>query len=284
VATIAGASFTLIVYTAFVLSEHATARRREAEHRGGHPLDQFQLLPAPDAGLAEVSARPGGTLVPVRDPNTLAHLKWVLDRTDTDKQDIVVMTVRLLRGPDTGFRDFAGEHVFRKYEQGLFTRVVSVAEREGRPVKLLVVPSSNVADAIAQAAVSLKSSEIVVGESATLGGAQIAHALGEAWDRIDKSKDVRSRLVAYHLSGEVETFLLGPHAPPLSREDLDLIHRLWLDAVSRYGLGVHHRDVVRAALERLEEDLSGAEREQAIRDIGARVGKADAPEPPTSPP
>jgi len=91
------------------------------------------------------------------------------------------MTVRPLRGPDTGYRDFASERVFKDYEQGLFTRVVSVAEREGRPVKLLVVPSSSVADAIAQAAVSLQSSEVVVGESATLSGAQMAHLLGEAW-------------------------------------------------------------------------------------------------------
>jgi hypothetical protein len=68
----------------------------------------------------------------------------VLDRTDTQKQDIVVMTVRPLRGPDTGYMDFASDRVFRNYEQDLFTRVVSVAEREGRPVKLLVVPSSNV--------------------------------------------------------------------------------------------------------------------------------------------
>jgi amino acid transporter len=279
VATIAGTTFTLIVYTGFVLSERATTRRRKAEQRGGHPLDQFQLLPAPDVGLAEVSARPGGVLVPVRDPNTLAHLKWVLDHTDTDKQDIVVMTVRLLQGPDTGFRDFTSEGVFRKYEQGLFTRVVSVAEREGRPVKLLVVPSSSVAQAIAQAAVSLKSSEIVIGESATQTGAQMAQALGDAWDQIDKSKDVRSRLAAYNLSGRIDTFLLGPHAPPLSAEDLDLIHRLWLDSVQRFGLGVHHRDVVRVALERLERDLSGDGRDQALREVGVQVGKPDPGDP-----
>jgi hypothetical protein len=138
-------------------------------------------------------------------------------------------------------------------------------------VKLLVVPSSNVGDAIAQAAVSLQSTEVVVGESAKFGSAQMAHLLGEAWDRIQKSKKVRARLVAYKLTGEIETFLLGPHAPPLNSEDLDLIHRLWLDAVSRYGLEVHHRDVVRAALERLEQDMSGDGREQAISDIGAQA-------------
>jgi len=278
VATISGSLFTVVIYVAFVLSERATARRRRAKDAAHHALDQFHLVPASDVGLALVSARPGNVLVPVRDPNSLAHLKWVLDRTDTQKQDIVVMTVRPLRGPDTGYTDFASERVFKGYEQALFTRVVSLAEREGRPVKLLVVPSSNVADALAQAAVSLQSSDIVVGESANLSGAQMAHRLGEAWDRIEKSQNVRSRLVACKRSGEVETFLLGPHAPPLSQEDLDLIHRLWLDAIERYGLDVHHRDVVRAALEEMERNLAGPDRERVL----ARIAK-QLPRPQQSP-
>jgi amino acid transporter len=276
VATISGSLFTVVIYSAFVLSERATARRRQATDAAHHALDQFHLVPAPDVGLELVSARPGNVLVPVRDPNSLAHLKWVLDRTDTQKQDIVVMTVRPLRGPDTGYTDFASDRVFRDYEQALFTRVVSLAEREGRPVKLLVVPSSNVADALAQAAVSLQSSDIVVGESANLTGAQMAHRLGEAWDRIEKSRNVRSRLVTYRLTGEIETFLLGPHAPPLSQEDLDLIHRLWLDAIERYGLDVHHRDVVRAALEEMERDLGGADRERALARIAEQLKRPRA--------
>ena len=276
VATISGSLFTVVIYSAFVLSERATARRRQAMDAAHHALDQFHLVPASDVGLELVSARPGNVLVPVRDPNSLAHLKWVLDRTDTQKQDIVVMTVRPLRGPDTGYTDFASDRVFRDYEQALFTRVVSLAEREGRPVKLLVVPSSNVADALAQAAVSLQSSDIVVGESANLTGAQMAHRLGEAWDRIEKSRNVRSRLVTYRLTGDVETFLLGPHAPPLSQEDLDLIHRLWLDAIERYGLDVHHRDVVRAALEEMERDLGGADRERALARIAEQLKRPRA--------
>jgi len=284
VATISGSIFTVVIYTAFVISERATHRRRLAEAAGEHVLDRFHLLPSDDVGLAQVAARPGAVLVPVRDPNTLAHLKWALNRTDTDKQDIVVMTVRLLQGPDTGFRDFSSERVFRDYEQGLFTRVVSVAEREGRPVKLLVVPSSSVADAIAQAAISLQASDIVVGESATMSGAQMAHGLGAAWDRIGKDRHVRSRLVAYRLTGEVETFLLGPHAPPLNEDDLDLIHRLWLDAVGRFGLEVHHRDVVRAALEELERDLRSGDRDHALSLIGAQVRQDMKSPEPTAPP
>ncbi len=283
VATISGIAFTLVVYTAFVMSERATAKRREAEAPGHRLLDRFQLVPASDVGLPSLSARAGGVLVPVRDPNTLAHVQWALHRTDTARQDVVVMSVRPLRGPDTGYRDFASERVFRDYEQGLFTRVVSVAEREGRPVKLLVVPSSHVADAIAQVAVRLQSSEIVVGESATLTGAQLAHRLGQAWDRVEASRHVRARLVAYRLDGSFETFLLGPHAPALDEDDLDLIHRIWLDAIPRFGPEVHHRDVVRAALGRLEDDLAGPAREEALRAIGGRVGGTAVPALPRLP-
>jgi len=276
VATIAGAGFTLLVYLAFVLSERATARRR-AEKSG---LDQFQLLATPDVGLAEVAARAGNVLVPVRDPNTLTHLKWVLNHTDTDKRDIVVMTVRLLQGPDTGYRDLAMARLFADYEQTLFTRVVAVAEREGRPVKLLVVPSTNAGDAIAQTAVRLQSTEIVVGESAKLSGAEMALMLGEAWDRTDKNMDFRSRLVVCQRNGAVELYQLGLHAPPLTPEDLELIHKLWLDAVARLGLQVHHRDVVRTAIEELAGDLSAGARDRAVDLIARNVERTTQATPP----
>ena len=95
--------------------------------------------------------------MPVRDYNTLAHLNWALTHVDTERHDVVAMTVRLLHGPDSGFRDFHRSEIFSDYEQLLFTKVVAIAERQGRPVKLLVVPSSNVFDAVAQTAVRLSS-------------------------------------------------------------------------------------------------------------------------------
>jgi amino acid transporter len=263
VATISGVGFTLAVYTMFILSERSAARRASRTAT----LDQFQLLTAPDLDLGPVEARPGGVLVPVRDYNTLAHLTWVLTHTNTEARDVVVMTVRLLQGPDTGFRDLRQDRVFADYEQLLFTRVVAVAERQGRPVKLLVVPSSNVFDAIAQTAVRLNVAEIVLGESAKFSADQQARLLGDAWERVPNSQQLRTRLLAYKPSGEIASYLLGPHAPSLTAEDLELIHRLWLDAVGAVGLEVHHRDIVRAALERFERELTGTERKDALQDV-----------------
>jgi hypothetical protein len=140
-----------------------------------------------------------------------------------------------------------------------------------------------VADAIAQAAVSLQSSDIVIGESANFSSAQMAHLLGAAWDRIRKPANVRSRLVAYKLTGEVDTFLLGPHAPTLSEDDLELIHRLWLDAVGKFGLEVHHRDVVRAALDEFARDMTSDQRQHALERVGRQVGRTAAEEPAGAP-
>jgi amino acid transporter len=265
VATISGACFTVLLFTAFTVSERATARRRTSDD---HKLDQFQLQPAADVNQEDLAVRPGSVLVPVRDPNTLNHLRWVLDRGDATQRDIIVMTVRLLQGPNSGFRDFDSARLFREYEQSLFTRVVSVAERHGSHVTLLVVPATNPSDAIAQTAVRLQSTEVVIGESAKFTGAQMALTLGEAWDRIPKEDNVRARLVVCQRDGGTETYQLGPHVPTLTPEDVELIHQLWLDAVTRYGLDVHHRDVVRTALEDLAGDLSSDARSRASEMVG----------------
>jgi len=269
VATISGIAFTVVLYTLFVFSERSASRRR-AGGSSAH-LDQFQLLPASDTGLQEVAARPGNMLVPVRDYNTLRHLRWALDNTDTATRDIVVMTVRLLEGPDTGFRNLHEERLFTDYEQLLFTRVVSAAERHGKPVKLLVVPSSNVFDAVAQTALRLSSAEVVVGDSGKFSAGEQAQRLGEAWDRVPGSARARTRLVVCGASGHLHVFPLGPHAPMLGADDVDLIHRLWLEAVNAVGPEVHHRDIVRIALEDLRDDWSRGRRETIARRVGEQV-------------
>ena len=252
-ATISGVAFTLVLYGVFVASEKATARRhREA---GLAHTDQFQLLRQPEVGLDELRARPGCALVPVRDYNTLAHLDWAVRETDTERRDIVVLTIRLLTGPDAGMKDIEREELFTDYEQILFTRVVAVAERHGKSVKLLVVPSTNVFDAVAQTSVRLHASEIVVGESAKMTAADQAHYLGEAWERTPHDSSLVTSLIVLGPDGRVRRFSLGAHDPRLSPEDIQRIHELWLEAVKNAGPEIHHRDVVAAALAAFEDEL-----------------------------
>jgi hypothetical protein len=252
-ATISGALFTLLFYGLFVASERAMVRRRRAAH--AEHTDQFQLLPEAEIGLEQLRARPGCVLVPVRDYNTLAHLDYAVRETDTDARDVVVLTIRVLQGPDAGAENIERDELFTDYEQLLFTRVVAVAERHGRSVKLLVAPSSNVFDAVARTAIRLEASEIVVGESAKMSASDQAQHLGTAWDRAAPAQPPTTRLIVHGASGRVWTFTLGAHPPDLPPADVERIHRLWLDVTARAGSGVHHRDIVSAALGSFEDEL-----------------------------
>jgi hypothetical protein len=111
-----------------------------------------------------------------------------------------------------------------------------------------------------------------------MAAAEQSRLLGEAWERAAGSDKLRTRLIACKLNGEIETFVLGPHAPPLTTEDLELIHRLWLQAVGPIGLRLHHRDVVRAALEAFAREMNGPAREQALKDIRRQVEGTDRKE------
>jgi amino acid transporter len=260
-ATLAGVAFTLVLYVAFVISEKATARKRKHAHE--EHTDQFQLMREADVGLDQLHARAGCVLVPVRDYNTLRHLDQALVETDTQHRDIVVMTVRLLSGPDAGVSDIEREELFTGYEQLLFTKVVSIAERHGRAVKLLVVPGTNAFDALARTAVRLQAREIVLGGSAKMSAEAQALQFGQIWDRIPHERELITELVI-HEGTLVKRFALGAHAPALSPQDVERIHLLWVEAVKLVGPQVHHRDIVAAALGSLQDELAGEHRDVAV--------------------
>jgi magnesium transporter len=225
--------------------------------------DTFDLLVAAELSLDQIDARPGNVLVPVRNPHALAHVVAALQAAGD--RDVVVMTARLV-DVDVS-EEAAGQSTPTPHERRLLADVVAVAERIGRPVRLLIVPAHNVVDAIVGTVVRLRSSDVYVGESSTLSAADQARLLGEAWERTEKPQPLDVRLVIYHRSGRAETYHLGAHPPSLTSGDLDLIHRLWLDAVKTVGPHVHHHDVVRAALRQMEHQLTGSERNEAIAAI-----------------
>jgi magnesium transporter len=223
----------------------------------------FDVLISSELSPHQVDARPGNVLVPVRNPHLLAHVVAAL-QTPGDR-DVVVMTARLLDADITD--ESASRTSPNGYERRLLSDVVALAERMGRPVRLLIVPTHNVFDAIVATVLRLRSSDVYVGESITLSAEDQARLLGEAWERADKPEALDVRLAIHHRSGRADTYHLGAHPPSLTASDLDLIHRLWLDAVKSVGPHVHHDDVVRAALKQMEQQLTGSERDAAVAAI-----------------
>jgi magnesium transporter len=222
--------------------------------------DALDYLPAADLSLAHVDVRPGNVLVPVRNPHALGHVIAAL-QTPADR-DVVVMTVRL-PGIDVSDDDSVDPKPTAS-ERRLLSEVLAVAERRGRPVRLLVVPAQNVADAIVTTIIRLNSSDVHVGESSTLSGEEQARLLGEAWERAAKPDSLDVRLVVHHRTGRTDTYHMGAHPPSLTPGDLDLIHRIWLDVTKAIGPHVHHHDVVRGALTLMEQQLNGPERDEAL--------------------
>ena len=236
------------------------ARRRSAGTPVAVEENPFEISMSGDISLGQVEARPGNLLVTVRHPHSLGHLVAALQIAG--ERDIVVLAVRVL-GVDVDDESGEGTTSTRD-ERYLFSQVVALTERYAHPVRLLIVPAHDVFDGVIGVAMRLNSSEVYVGESSTLPAAEQARLLGEAWERADKTVDQKLRLVIHHHSGRTDAYHLGAHPPSLSPGDLELIHRLWLDAAKAVGPHVHHHDVVRAALTHMDQKLSGSERDEAL--------------------
>jgi amino acid transporter len=271
-ATIGGVSFSLVFFALFTYSERRVAKRRAGRPEG---LDQFRVYGNEEPASTTLGVRPGNILVAIRDPKNLYYLREVLRKTDTRQQDVVVMTARLYhREHSFGSSSvFEASQVFDNYEQQLFTAAVAAAEKEGKPISLLVVPATDVFDAIVVTAHRLESSRIVCGLSNKLSPDEQAKLTGNAWERLPDPKP-RIILEVRLPNGVSREYYLGPHTPRLRNQDLDLLHRLWLEITSdpRFA-GAHHYHVVAVALEELERELHSEKRSEVLDKLWQELQK-----------
>jgi amino acid transporter len=271
IATIYGLLFTVVLFSVFVVSERINARKHKAQPKG---LEEFNLEMQPQVTAETVHARPGCVLVAVRDYNRMLHFQKVLDKTNLRRHDIVVMTVRPITS-GAGEYGLAENQIFSDYEKELFSRVVTMAEKEGKTVDLLVVPAVDPFDAMVRTAATLQASRLVSGVSAKMASEELARRIGLAWERLPEPRHAFSLEVTSPDRPSVYVNL-GPHPPRLWPEDLDRLHDLWLRLTEQEGLGsrLHHRDVVGVALHRLEKDLAGPDKEQVVSDLRSELGKS----------
>src|SRR5262245_53717487 len=264
VATISGVSFMVVLFVVFTVSERITHRKRQ--HKG---LEQFNLDLRPDVENASIGARPGCVLVAIRDYNRMTHLESVLRKTNTRKQDIVVVTTRNISS-GAGEYNLNESQLFTDYEQELFTRVVSLAEKEGKTVELLVVPGVNPFDAIVHTAARLQASRLVTGVSARMDSEELARRIGKSWEHLPEPRHPFSLEI---ISPDRPSIFvnLGPHPPRLWPEDIDRVHGLWLDLSEEFGSKLHHRDVVGVALQRMVREMQGSRKGEIFHDIADEI-------------
>jgi amino acid transporter len=277
-ATIYGIAFSVLLYVLFTVTERLNQKTVAG---GTHDLEQFRVSPQEDISQAGMEVHPGNILVAVRDPRNLSYLQKVLELTDTTKRDVVVMTSRVYHRQHSfsGSESVDASEVFEQYEQQLFTAVVSLAEKQGKHVSLLVAPTNNVFDSILATAQRLGSSRIVCGLSNKLTADEQAKLSGDAWERLAEPRP-RIHLEIIAPDGQVFDYELGPHTPRLRQEDLRLMHEIWLELTRDPKLGgLHHYHVVGTALKELRDRLHGTDRTAALNDIENEL-KRNPDEPP----
>jgi hypothetical protein len=265
VATVSGVGFTLFLFIVFTISSRLNAKARQETKQG---LEQFNLDVRPEINMDgnSIHARAGCILVAVRNYNRMTHLENVLQKTNLRRHDIVVMTVRNV-STGAGEYDLGENQLFTDDEREVFTRVVAMAEKEGKTVDLLVVPAVNPFDAMVQTASKLQASRLVTGVSARMDSEELARRIGQAWERLPEPRHPFSLEII--TPDRPSTFVnLGPHPPRLWPEDIDIVHEMWLELADKYaGSRLHHRDIVGVALRRMREQLQTTERDDVVHDI-----------------
>jgi amino acid transporter len=263
VATVSGVVFTAGFFIVFAISERQNLRRHAVTAR--QMKDHFQLEHQDEISRESVAIRPGCIMVTMRDAANPLALKWSLARTRTEDQDVVVVSVRLMGVGGPEYLS-AEQQSFSEHEQMLFTKAVAVAESFGKRVSLLVVPAGDIFAALVQTANSLEADSVVSGVSSKISAEDQAFHMGQAWEALPEPKR-QFNFCVIGPDGDVKVFYIGPHAPSLSPDDVQLVHRLWLNMRRDPSASdLHHSDIITYALTRLAGQYA-REKQEILRDL-----------------
>ncbi|MGP8270694.1 MAG: APC family permease [Terracidiphilus sp.] len=263
IATVSGIAFAAAFFIIFTVSERRNLRKHALT--ASMMRDYFQLEHQDTVSSESAAIRPGGVMVTMLDASNPFALKWTLSRTSTEEQDVVVISVRLMGAGGPEYLS-AEDQSFSEHEQMIFTKAVSVAESFGKKVSLLVVPAGDVFAALVQGANSLEMDSVVSGISSKMTAEDQAFHMGQAWEALPEPKR-QFNFYVIDPCGESKVFYIGPHAPNLRPDDVQLVHRLWLNMRRDPSVpDLHHSDIITYALTRLASQYA-REKQEILRDL-----------------
>jgi amino acid transporter/nucleotide-binding universal stress UspA family protein len=160
VATISGIVFTAAFLVVFIVTERYHLRRRGADHKHEEQFNRASIEHATgeSLGLKKTYRK----LVAIRSPHNLFMLEKALADTDPQTTDVVVMTAKV-EPPGGSWQ--SSEIDLDPYDRKLMTAVVDRAERLGKRVLPLIVPTNNPLNAVLTTAKDIGAQEVMLGAS-----------------------------------------------------------------------------------------------------------------------
>ncbi len=270
-ATISGTLFTIVFFTAFTLSEryhkaHGKGEGREKTDAGGPQkgeegeVEMFRLEVGENLSAKSLGVRPGNVLVAIHDPNNLTHLEKVLEENNPVQTDVVVLSINPDCAESHSTDSPAVEEVVNGLETKIFSKAVYIAEKVGKPAKLIAAPGRDVYALILLAASRLRSSLAVMSLSENVDAEEQARQIALAWENLPRPRpELRVEIMP---DGEEAPWKvdLGRHLVLPSSADQDLARRL-VQTLSRSSaqLRLHEGDVYTIALRLLEKNLQSGD-------------------------
>jgi amino acid transporter len=183
VATVSGLAFTTIFLAILIVSERLTSRSRAgipSEHLEQVSEKSTDVVSEETVGLT----LPYRKLVAIHSVQHLEMLQRALDEADPATTEIIVMKAKT-----TNPWGYASKPSgLDRYDQRLITAVIEMGESIGKPVKPLIVPTTNPSFAIANTASALHAQEIVVGTSHKMTADALIQRLADSWARLHKGQ------------------------------------------------------------------------------------------------
>jgi amino acid transporter len=189
-ATISGAAFTVIFFTVFTLTEKYQPRKSTSPKKGPRKIieegeiERFRLEVRENLSPQSLKVRPGNILVAVHDPKSLRHLQKILDDVDPNAVDVAVLSVNPKVSDDGRELARQAEQVVDDYETRVFSRVVHLAEKVGKPVSLIAVAGKEAYSLILQAGQKLRSSRVIFGVSSMTSVSEQEKKIRQAWEQL----------------------------------------------------------------------------------------------------
>jgi len=212
-ATIGGVRFTLVFFVLFSVSEHYH-KRGKASGDQHQEADRFRLECRHALSPETLGVRPGGILVAVHETDRLAHLETVLADSDPAEIDVTAVLVNAACSTERLSDDKAAEKIVDAWETQVFSAAVAVAEKAGKPITLVGLPSGDRYATILQAAVALQASRLVLDVSSKDSVEEQSHDVRAAWTRLLEHRHAISVTIAGADGAKARCFTLDDAAGP----------------------------------------------------------------------